>query len=119
MKAFLRYFETANKNMNPSAAELTVPLTLREARRQIQNTLKYDTSLIIETGDRFVPVFLSLIYIFFIICHAILSLKYLAYKKKKKISFFKKICQFVISFNHIFSNFQLVYWTRDEITRGS
>ena len=80
MKAFLRYFETANKNMTSSAAELTVPLTLREARRQIQNTLKYDTSLIIETGDRFVPVFLSHIYIFFIICPSILFLNYLAQK---------------------------------------
>jgi hypothetical protein len=51
MKAFHRYTEEVVPH---TAAHVphNLPLTLREAKQQIQDMIKPDTSLIIETGDR-------------------------------------------------------------------
>ena len=53
MKAFLRYSEMGNDHSTSPFKDLTVPLTLKEVRRQVQNMIKHDTSLIVETGDRY------------------------------------------------------------------
>ena len=51
MKAFMRYSESVTTSPFHHA-EPNVPLTLRETRLQVQNMIKHDTSLIVETGDR-------------------------------------------------------------------
>lgn len=96
MKAFLRYFEAANTHNTSSPAELTIALSLREARRQIQNTIKYDTSLIVETGDRYAPVLLSLIFYYWLLYPRPLLLFL------KSIILGDKTCQFTIFFNQFF-----------------
>ena len=52
MKAFMRYSESLTASPFHHA-EPNVPLTLRETRLQVQNMIKHDTSLIVETGDRY------------------------------------------------------------------
>ena len=52
MKAFMRYSESLTASPFHHA-EPNVPLTLRETRLQVQNMIKNDTSLIVETGDRY------------------------------------------------------------------
>lgn len=53
LKAFHRYTEEVVPHTAAHHAVHNLPLTLREAKQQIQDMIKPDTSLIIETGDRY------------------------------------------------------------------
>jgi pyruvate decarboxylase len=51
LKAYLRYSQMDQAATPIAAAAGESPLTLNEVRRQIQNVIKEDTSLVVETGD--------------------------------------------------------------------
>ena len=52
MKAFHRYIEEVVHHVAADHTTSKLPLTLREAKCQIQDMIRPDTSLIVETGDR-------------------------------------------------------------------
>ena len=64
MKAFHRYAEEAVPHTAADHTSSTLPLTLREAKLQIQDMIKPDTSLIIETGDRYFHSFFAAFHTF-------------------------------------------------------